>query len=456
MLAAASASFAQAKTAQSIGVSDASQLINAIAPGKTIVLQKGDYRLSTAYGVKTKYASWNDGDDGKELTLSKLENVTIRGADGARIVSDSGSSSILGLYDSKNVAFDNIRFVRLPKQGPTVGAGSFYAESVHGLTLDRCVFEGPTNTAIELWECSDAAIKRSEISGAASGALSASYTQGLELSSSRISDCEGYPLFYFEDSDKVLFKGTKFEGNQGGNFIEIYAESGSADSIRFELCAFKGNQVDYFTLSTILPVTESCQFADNSFDENWESDSVAPASDDSYYDSGSAGTDDSDVQGPQRYDHPSGLSFTYPQRWEMQEFSAQSRVGLFAPDGKSLVFFLTAYPLPAKVDPAKQAKKVFADAYAALAKRLKDETSVALSLKADGEPYTDKGLLSADYKGIATKGDGEKAEARARFIVSGGGVQAMVGLAADASSLEADSDIDGIFASVETAADDGE
>lgn len=447
------AALAQAKASQPVSVSDAKQLVSAIAPNKTIVLKKGDYRLSTAYGIKTQYATWNEGDDGKELSISKVENLTIRGADGARIVSDSGLSSIIGVYDSKNVTFDNLRFVRLPKKGSDVGSGSLYAESVQGLTLDRCSFEGPTTIAIELWECAKATIKRAEIVGATSGALSASYTKGLELSSSRVSSCEGYPLIYLEESDQALFKGTTFEKGSGGNFIEIYAESGSAESILFDGCTFEGNQVEYFSGTSILPVTEACSFADNSFDENWESDSVAPASDEKYY---YGGDEEVEATGPQWYDHPSGLSFSYPQGWEMQEYAEQSRAGFFAPDGKSLVFFMTAYPVPAKVDPAKQSKKVFADAYAAMAKLLKDDTGVSLSLKADGEPYTDNGLLSADFKGIATKGDGEKAEGRARLIVYGGSVHAMVGLAADASSLEVDGEIDGIFSSVEETGDGGE
>jgi hypothetical protein len=435
------------KSPQPVTVSDAKQLVNAIAPGKTIVLKKGDYKLSTAYGVKTKYVSWNDGDDGKELTLTNLQNLTIRGSDGARIVSDSGMSSIIGLFESSNVTFDNVSFVRLVKQGADVGADSLYVESVDNLTLDRCSFSGPTTLAIELWECKDVSIKRTDISGATSGLLSASYTTGLELSGSHVTGCEGYPLLYLEESDQALFKDTIFEGASGGNFIEIYAESGSVESVAFDGCTFKGNQVEYFAGTQITPNTDGCTFSGNSFDENWEVDSVAPASDETYYGSSAA-----EETGPLQYDHSSGLSFSYPREWDMQEYAAQSRVGVFSPDGKSLVFFLTAYQVPAKVDPAKQSKKVFADAYAALAKLLKSEASVTLTLKADGEPYTDNDLLSADYTGLATKGDGEKAQARARFIVTEGAVEAMVGLAADASSLEADSEIDGIFASVQTTA----
>lgn len=443
LLVAASLSFAQAKAVQSMNVSDARQLVKAIGPNRTIVLKKGEYRLSTAYGTKSQYATWNEGDDGSELAISKVENLTIRGADGARIVSDSGLSSIIGVFESKNVTFDNIRFVRLPKKGSDVGAGSLYVESVSGLTLDRCSFEGPTTIAIELWECAGAAIKRTEISGATSGALSVSYTQGLQVSSSRVRSCEGYPLIYIEESDRILFKGSDFQGSTGGNFIEIYAESGAVESVRFEECSFKGNQVEYFAGSSILPQVEGGQFRDNSFDENWASDSVAPASDESY------SSDEGAAQGPQWYDHPSGLSFSYPSGWDLEEVATQSRVGVFAPDGRSLVFFLTAYELPAKADPAKQTAKVFADAYAVLVKLLKDQTGVILSLKADGEPYTGHELLSADFLGIATRGDGEKAEARARLIVSGTSVEAMVGLAAEASALDTEGEIDGIFASVE-------
>jgi hypothetical protein len=454
LIALAAGASAQSKQSQPITVSDAKQLVGAIAPGKTIVLKKGDYKLKDAYGVATKYATWNDGDDGKELSLSKVENLTIRGADGVRIISDSGLSSILGIYDSKNVTIDNIRFVRLPKAGSDVGAGSLYAESVAGLSLDRCSFEGGTTVALELWECDGVSIKRSEISGATSGALSASYTHDLDVSASRVSGCEGYPLIYLEESDNVLFKDSRFEGSSGGNFIEIYAEEGSVESIGFDGCTFKGNEVDYFSGTSMLPFTDSCRYDGNSFGEDWEAASVAPASDDEYYSDEESYADEGYTdEGPRWYDHASGLSFSYPNYWEIQEFKAQGRVGVFAPDSKSLAFFLTAYKIPAKdaasgADPAK-AKKLFADSAAALVKLLKDEAGILLAIKAEGEPYTDNDLVSADFRGKATKGDGEKAEARVRFVVSGAGVDAMVGLASDASSFEAESEIDGIFTSIE-------
>jgi len=444
---AAAAPSHKAGPARSIAVFDARQLAAAIGSDRTIVLGKGDYRLSSAYGIKSECVSWTGGGEGKELSIAKVESLTIRGSEGARIVSDSSGASMIGIYDSKDVTIDNIVFSRIPRKGAEAAAGSLYAESVSRLSLDRCSFEGPAAVAIELWECIDASIKRVDIEGAVSGAVSASYTEGLELVSGRVAGCRGYPLLCLEESDGVLFKGLSFEGNSGGNFVEVYAGEADEPSVRFEDCAFKGEDFEYFVGSARqpsalgLPSTEGCRFEDSSFGEDWRIASVAPASEGGPY----------AEEGPTLYEHSSGLSFQYAPAWRREEYLAKERVGVFAPDGKSLVFMLTAYAVPAKVDTTKRASQVFADAGAALVKALKDELDIKLFVKADGEPYADNGLLSADYSGRAAKGEGEIAQARVRLVCYGGSVQAMVGLAADASALDAGGEIDGIFDSIRAA-----
>jgi Right handed beta helix region len=452
LFAAALCTFAEPNTARTVAVSDAEELIRAIAPDRTIVLEKGEYLLSSAYGVASDYVKWIEAGDGKELCLSGLDNVTIRGVDGARLVSDSASASIVGVYDSKSVAFDNVAFARLTPGGSEASAGSFYAEAVSGLVLDRCAFEGSTTTAVELWGCEDVSIRRCDISGATSGALSASIIGGLVLSASRVSGCAGYPLLYFDESGGAVVEGTRFEGNKGGTFVEVRAEDQGADTVRFADCVFDGNEVDYFSGSEILPSTESCHFAGNSFAADWATESVAPAGEKEYSPA---------KEEPRWYEHSSGLSFSYPAEWKIVEYDRESRVGVFAPDGESLILFLVAYHVPANVDPAAATKaavvRLFADSAIALAKRLKEGTGITLAIEADGEPYTGNELLSADYRGWATKGQGERAAVRARFIASEGLVCAMVGIAADPSSLETESEIDGIFSSiVRTTTRDGE
>jgi len=446
-LAAASA-IAQSQASKTYNVSDIGQLLKAIGPDRTVVLRKGDYKLSAAYSFTSDYVAWADGDDGKELALSGLKNLTIRGADGARLVSDSSLSSILGIYESSGVTIDNVAFSRSKDAGDDAGAGSLYVESVDGLTIDRCSFEGGTTVAIELWECSGVKIRRAKVSGTTSGAISAYYTDDIESSALSVSGCEGYPLLYFEDCGDASFSDASFKGNAGGNLVEIYASEDEAGAVSFSGCEFSDNEFEYFSGTDNLPSTDKCEFATNSFGEDWAENSVAPASDDEYYDEYAGDEDYEDYEEPATFEHSSGLTFTYPSYWELQEFATKSRAGFFAPFGSTFVLVLTPYQLPAKADPAKQRQKLFDDALAALVKSLKDESSVALSVKADGESFDADGVVSQEYTGTATKGKGERAAARVKLMIYGGGVHALVGMAKDTSSLEVDTDADSVFSSI--------
>jgi hypothetical protein len=451
---------AQSNASRSINVTDAASLAAAIGSDRTVVLKKGEYRLSAATRTKSDFVSWSEDDGVIELSISGVKNLTLRGAEGAKILLDGEGEgdSIIGLYDSSNVTFDNLSFVRSSDSEAELGA--FYAEAVSGLTIDRCAFKGGSSIALELWECSNVAVKRTEISGTKTFAVSASSTKSLAISGSKVMLCEGFACFSFEDSEGVVIKGSVVEGNTVDSLIEIYGESypeeGVEPAVRFEDCGFANNDVLYFCGTPLIPVAEGCRFEGNSFGEDWAVASVASAVEEpgegEEEDSGEYWGDEG--EGPQVYEHPAGLSLTYPGYWELQEYEGKERVGFFSPDGKSLVIFLLASELGANADPAKQAKKVFADAYAAFAKLLKAESGVSLDLKAEGEPYTDNGLLSADYRGLATKGEGEKAQARARFVVSNLSIYVMVGLAEDSSAFEPEGDIDGIFASIVATAEE--
>jgi len=428
-------------------VQDTKSFLKALGPDRTIVLRKGDYKLSSASGASSPYASWKEVEGGgSEFVLSGLSNLTIRGADGARIIVEGAGGRVLVVSGCDGLALDNIRFARRVGDGAEdveFGAGLFIA-SVRGLVVDRCSIEGPMGAALVVQDCGEARIRRLSVSGASGGAVVAVSSDGLELSNSKILDTEGYPLVYLEESDHALVSQTRFEGCTGGNFVEIYAESGSVESVLFSDCAFSGNQVDYFCGTDILPTTEGCSFENNSFDEEWPENSVAYYGDEEYYYGEGEGA------GEAFYAHEaSGLGFSYPEYWELEESEDGERVGLFAPEGDALILYVTAYTLPADANPERQAKKVFADAAAALVALAKDEMGLELAIGPDGEPEAETGILAAEYRGEATKGEGERAEARVRFLVSGEAVRAFIALAKDRSAFESGAAIDLILDSAE-------
>ncbi len=440
---------AQSQSAKTYTVSDIVQLLKAVGPDRTIVLRKGDYKLSSGYSVTSEYVDWFEGDSGKGLELSGLKNLTIRGADGARIISDASMSTILTVFESQGITIDNVVFTRTAAAGENAGSGSLYADSIENLVIDRCVFEGGTYVAINLWECSNVKIRRTRISGAYSGALYASYSTDIEISGSTIEGCEGYPLIYTEESGPVTFESSLFEWNIGSNFVEYYPFDLDVQTLVFKNCDFKNNDYEFFLGSPDFPETLSCTFEGNSFGEDWAESSVA-LSDEDYYggDEYYDGEYDEEYSEYAYFEHSSGLAFEYPSYWELRDDSYKSRAGVFSPYGSTFVLILTPYQLPAKIDVVAQRQKIFADALAALAKSLKDESALVLSVKAEGQIGDEAGLVFQEYRGSATMGKDGYVVARVKLIIYGGKVHALVGMAKDESSLDVDTDADYVFSSI--------
>jgi hypothetical protein len=450
---------AQSRQVPTYTVTDAPSLIENIGSNRTVVLKKGDYLLSAAYGIETDFVSWYEGEDGRELELSDLENLTIRGSEGARIVCDAADASVLSLYSSKNVTFDNLRFVRAVGKDDYVGGGGLYAEGAVNLVVDRCTIEGPQSFGLELWSCPGAVVKRTDISQADSSAIIAYFSDGLGISQSKVHDCEGFPLVSIQDSDNVSIADTAFTSNYGGILVEIYREGGYADSVGFEGCSFVDNDFEYFSGQDILPYTNECGFDGNSFDDSWEENSVAPSEEDYYYGDEYA-YDEGVVEDEggfeflyddlQYYEHAaSGLSFFYPGGWELETSTDESRFAIYSPGGEALVLVLTAFAPPGGLDPAALDKTLFSEALSKLVATLELESGVKLEVEGEGSPYTDFDLTMTEFKGQAVKKDGGNARARVRLIASAEAVQALVLLGRDEASIDEDSEAETILNSID-------
>jgi len=425
-------------------VSGVKEFLNAIGSNRVIVLEKGDYLLSEGYGITRANVSWLDGGNGKELQLNDLENLTIRGVEGARIVSDAANAYILGFYSGTNIVLEKLTIARRVSESSETDCGSLYAENIEGFLLDQVSIQGPSTTPVELWECSDVALRASTIRDGMGGAILASYVYGFSMDDSSVVECHGYPLVYFEESESVSFSNTAFRDNYGSNFIELWAEAGYVENAGFLDCSFASNEFDYFSGTDILPETLGCYFEGNSFDEEWMLTSVAPSSSDEYGYGYGYGED-----GPAYYYHfDSGLGFYYPYDWGLDEGEDGSIPTITSPYSNLALQFQRVYAIPAKVDPLRQSKRVFAEASAALVKNLSGE-GLNLTISPRGDPGdNDQGIFGADYRGQA-KASGGVFEVRVRFVAYNGSVFAMTALAEEAADLEPGGDADTIIASIE-------
>jgi hypothetical protein len=440
----------QASKNKTYTVSDAKSLVKAIGPDRTVVLKKGDYKLASVTGVKNEYVKWNELENGREFTITGVKNLTIRGADGARIVGDSPSAYLLCVSECDGLILDNLRFARVLKGDAEVNGGSLYAESTEGLEVNRCSFERPTGVAIELWGCPEAKIKNGAVEGTTWLAFSFVESAGVELHECTVIESAGYPLVYVEDSGGLLVEATRFERCTGGNFVEIYSQSGEEVSAAFVDCVFAGNQFEYFSGTSMLPLTENCSYeGDNSFDEYWPDYSVAYVADESYY--GNYGYGYGAAEGIPAYyaDWSSGLAFSYPGDWQLEDFEEPRRIGLISPDGSCVALFV---PVSENVDADLEPEELFALAAEDFVSYMADNANSGVSMEIVGEISDETGILSAEYRGeITFLGDGGTASIRVRLFATDGAVHAFAAVANDEYDLEPGLDLDLILGSVDYA-----
>jgi hypothetical protein len=425
-----------------ISVSNAIELVRAIGPNRTVVLQKGDYLLSKAYNVRNQYVEWRESETGRELSLKNLEGLTIRGGADSRIVVDSESAYLLDLSSCSKLQFDTVTFARAVADDAEVTGGGIYLDSCQDVELIRCGFDGKNGYTVEIVDCEGIKLTKCRISDAFYGALYVSGSTQVTVEGSTIRQNDGTPLISVEESSQVTFRTCLFTDNQGGTFIDIYSDYVTAEDIGFESCTFKDNSFDWFSSAQNLPTATDCSFSGNSFGEDWASNSIAPAEDQAYYDEGGGASFLS-------YDFPgTGLTIQYPSDWELQEGDKTARVGIFSPDGQS---FLVYSPLDVKFPEgagAAQAKKAFDSALEAFKALFKTEGGMDADVKPLSAAATDaNGLTWCGYAGSVTRAGGGTASIRLRLLASEGYVYALAALAADPAALDEGGDLDTILLS---------
>jgi hypothetical protein len=440
-LAALSASAFAEQDKPTIGVSTAVDFVKAIGPNRTIILSKGDYVLSTAYSVKNRHARWDVSDSGYELAIADLDGLTIRGEPGARIVVDSPSAYALDFYNCSSVELDSVAFVREAGDAE-VSAGGIYAEEVEGFRLDHVSFEGQNGYPIELQYCGSVTLEALSVSGGFYGGLFASHSKDILVKDTGFSGNDGSPFISLEETTRVTFSGCRFVGNNGGTFVDIYADAVKPEGIVFASSLFSGNQFEYFTGPDYLPVTDSCTFEGNSFGADWATAAVAPPADEEYYPA------DRGELADYAFDDL-GLMLSYPFTWQVQEGEKDSRVGFFSEDGAASVIF-TALPGKLPSSPTKaQLESAFAAAASDLVDLIQKEVGLAIAYTDKASPAVDdSGLTSATCSGRGKPEKGGGKTVKVRFVLSEGRVYALAAFVDDADLLAPGSEADGILASL--------
>jgi hypothetical protein len=192
-------------------VSNAKDLISAIASNREIELTEGDYNLSDIEAPYNPNIEWNDAYDGKEPILKNLQNVKFVTKSGARILIRPRYAWVMMFKDCKNISFSGLTF------GHT--EGGYCSGGVLG-------FSG----------CQNITISSCKLFGSGTVGISFEKSQNLNVTSSEIFECT-YGLAYIIEATNVSFQKCTFRNTGEFDLVDI----SKSNNVTFKSCVFKDN-----------------------------------------------------------------------------------------------------------------------------------------------------------------------------------------------------------------------
>lgn len=208
----------RAHAEDSITVENTEELLNAIAPNRTLQLSRGAFMLSDIDAAwRSPYARFEEVYDGYELVISNVENLKLVGVDNtlSRIVTRPRYADVLKFENCRNIEFDNLELAH-------TGDAGFCRGSVFGFV-----------------DCEDVRIGRCVMIGSGTHGIEANGLKQLRCNDSIIRDCTYGILCLLEASD-VEFEASQFFGNQGFSMINL----SDCQRVRFSDCQMYDNRVD--------------------------------------------------------------------------------------------------------------------------------------------------------------------------------------------------------------------
>jgi hypothetical protein len=206
-----------------VTVSTADELIKQIGSNKRILLKSGVYNLSSIKQLDSEDETviWQQVDDGKELKLINIHNLTIEGLGSqmAEIKIDPRYANIIYFQNCKNITLKNIKAGHTPSEY-TCNAG-----------------------VLSFTNCSDITINNSELYGCGSVGITIYNTNRLNCIDTIIDHCSLRAISIFK-SEKIKFTGCKILNHEAySNIVYIY----NSKDVTLEQCELTNN--NYFEWS---------------------------------------------------------------------------------------------------------------------------------------------------------------------------------------------------------------
>jgi len=261
---------ASSQEIKTIKVSTAGELVNAIASNTTILLSDGVYNLSQAYqgGDFSDEAYWDEVEDGVELIIEGVRNLTIRGeSPGCQVVVEPRNAAVLSFYGCAGITIENITAGHTLQSDACEG-GVFYFEDCADIQLINAHMFGCGTYGLYFQDVSDAKVIDSSIFSCTTKIMTMAFCRDISFANCVFRDTEGEVLF--DDVENVTMDGCQFIN------LEAYALFYGWDStgIVVKNSSFIHNTADYLDWSGLV-LFQGNTFTGNSFSDNGNGSAAA-------------------------------------------------------------------------------------------------------------------------------------------------------------------------------------
>ncbi|MEO0899750.1 MAG: right-handed parallel beta-helix repeat-containing protein [Bacteroidota bacterium] len=199
-------------SAKEVTVATPSEFLKAIGSNTTIKVMPGVYNLTEmADRIANEHISWKEVFDGKELHISGIENLTIKGMPGATLVSSPRYSWVMSFRNSSHISIRDMII------GHTVGGS--------------CV-----GGVVEFQNGSNIRITNSTLYGSGTEGIKLVNISGFTMNQSVIKECT-YDLMTLNNVKNVYFYECSFLNTAEFDLVMIYG----GGEIIFESCVFRDN-----------------------------------------------------------------------------------------------------------------------------------------------------------------------------------------------------------------------
>ena len=198
-----------------VTVKNPDELLAAIAPNTEIVMEAGTYILSEAssYGQEiNEYVTWSERADGYQLTLTNIDNLTIRGS-GLHVTvleTDPRYPNVLGMENCSNIILEDFTAGHTRNRGEC-GGGVIDLRTCREITMNRLGLYGCGVIGLQADGCFDVTLTDSDIYECSSAAVNLFSSQDVVVSGCRIHDIGselygGYTFFDIQVCSNVLIE----------------------------------------------------------------------------------------------------------------------------------------------------------------------------------------------------------------------------------------------------------